>query len=55
MRNEAEPEVTQRLPLQAAPVARTVVNSAISSDREVQACDMDHINIYSLKTGCGCC
>jgi len=55
MRNETKPEATQRPPLQVAPVMRTVVNSAVSSDSQVEACDMDHINIYSLKTGCGCC
>jgi hypothetical protein len=46
MQDEVELEATQRLPLQSAPVTRTVVNSAISGDAGVEACDMDHINIF---------
>jgi len=46
MQDEVKSETTQRLPLQAAPVMRTVVNSAISGDAGVEACDMDHINIF---------
>ena len=46
MQNEVKSEATQRLPLQAVPVMRVVVNSAISSDAGGQACDMDHINIF---------
>jgi hypothetical protein len=46
MKNEVQPETIQRLPLQAAPVMRAVVNSVISGDAGVEACDMDHINIF---------
>jgi len=46
MQNGEQSETTQRLPSQAAPVMRTVVNSAISSDAGAETCDMDHINIF---------
>ncbi|MGH9445973.1 MAG: hypothetical protein ACRD3O_09620 [Terriglobia bacterium] len=42
MQNEQKtvtPDATQQLPLQAAPVMRTVVNSAISSEGGVEASD----------------
>lgn len=38
-RNEAKLEATERFPLQAAPVMRTLVNSGVSGDAGVQACD----------------
>jgi hypothetical protein len=38
-RNETRLEDTQRLPLQAAPVMRTVVNSAISGNLGVEPSD----------------
>jgi len=37
--NETKLENTQRLPLQAAPIMRAVVNSALSSDTGVEASD----------------
>jgi hypothetical protein len=37
--NASTSETTQHLPLQAAPVMRTVVNSAILSDAGVEASD----------------
>jgi hypothetical protein len=42
MRIEEALETTQRLPLQAAPVKRTVVNSTISFGAGVEASDNDH-------------
>jgi hypothetical protein len=42
MQSEMELGVDQRLPLQAAPVMRTVVNSAVSGDVGVEASDNDH-------------
>jgi hypothetical protein len=39
MQNEVKSETTQRLPLQTAPVMRTIVNSAISVDAGMEACD----------------
>jgi len=42
MQNPMNREVDQRLPLQVAPVKRTVVNSAVSSDVGMQASDNDH-------------
>lgn len=35
--NEVRPQETRRLPLQAGPVTRTVVNSTISRDAAVEA------------------
>jgi len=40
--NEVKVETAQRFPLQAAPVLRRVVNSAISGGAGVEACDNDH-------------
>ena len=42
MQNEMERDFNQRLPLQVAPVMRTVVNSAVSSDVGMHASDNDH-------------
>jgi hypothetical protein len=42
MKNGVGLELDQRLPLQAAPVMRTVVNSALSSDVGLEASDNDH-------------
>lgn len=42
MPDEVKLESTQRLPLQVAPVLRTVVDSALTGDRGVEPCDNDH-------------
>jgi hypothetical protein len=42
MKSEARIETTQRLPLQAAPVRRQVVNSPVAADSGVEASDNDH-------------
>jgi len=46
MQDEVKSETTQRLPLQAAPVMRAVVNSAISGDAGVEACDNNNNPIW---------
>jgi hypothetical protein len=46
---ELNPENTQRLPLQAGPVMRTVVNSAISSDAGVEASDYNDPSYFFLN------
>jgi hypothetical protein len=46
MKNEVEWETTQRLPLQAAPVVRSVVGSAISADAGVEACDNNNNPVW---------
>lgn len=47
--NELKPENTQRLPLQAGPVMRTVVNSAISSDTGMEASDYNDPSYFFLN------
>ena len=42
MQNKVDVEVNQRLPLQVAPVMRTVVNSAVTGDVGLAASDNDH-------------
>jgi hypothetical protein len=42
MNDEVKLEMTQRLPLQAPPVMRTVVDSAPAGDGGVEPCDNDH-------------
>lgn len=42
MQNKLDQEVNQRLPLQVAPVMRTVVNSAVSGDVGLATSDNDH-------------
>jgi hypothetical protein len=42
----------QHLPLQAAPVMRTVVNSAISGDAGIEACDNDHNCFVTALASC---
>jgi hypothetical protein len=49
MENELNSETTQRLPLQAAPVVRTVVGSAISADAGVEACDNNNNPIFKCS------
>ena len=51
MEGEAALELVQRLPLQAAPVARTVIYSATSGEAGVEACDNDH-NLFVYGPGC---
>ena len=46
MQNEVKPETTQRVPLQAAPVTRIVVNSAISGDSGMVACDNNNNPVW---------
>jgi len=46
MQTEVQSETTQHLPLQAAPVKRTVVNSAISGDAGVDACDNNNNPVW---------
>jgi hypothetical protein len=46
MQNESELETTQRLPQQAPPVTRTVVNSAIAGHAGVEACDNNNNPIW---------
>jgi hypothetical protein len=47
--NAVTPETAQHLPLQAAPVMRTVVNSAISSDAGVEASDYNDPSYFFLN------
>jgi hypothetical protein len=47
--NEAKLEITQRLPLQAAPIMRTVVNSAISGNMGVEASDYNDPSYFFLN------
>jgi len=49
MQNEVKTETTQRLPLQAEPVMRTVVNSAISGDLGAEACDNNNNPIFKCS------
>jgi hypothetical protein len=49
MQNDMQPETTQRLPLQAAPVMRTMVNSAISGDVGVEACDNNNNPMFKCS------
>jgi hypothetical protein len=52
MQDEMKLEVTPRLPLQAGPVFRAVVNSAIAGKAGVEPCDNDH-NLFVFGCGCG--
>lgn len=47
--NKISPENAQRLPLQAGPVMRAVVNSAISSDAGVEASDYNDPSYFFLN------
>ena len=49
MENEVKVETTQRLPQQVAPVTRTVVNSAISGDAGVEACDNNNNPMFKCS------
>lgn len=53
MQSETALETTQRLPLQTAPVVRSVVASATAGDTGVELCDNDH-NLFVYGPGCGC-
>jgi len=49
MQTEVQLETTQRLPLQAAPVMRTVVDSAVSGAAGVVACDNNNNPIFKCS------
>lgn len=45
--SEVKSKAAERFPLQAAPVMRTLVNSAISGDAGVETCDYnDPVNFF---------
>lgn len=47
--NEAMPETIRRFPVQAAPVMRTLVSSAVSGDAGVDACDYNDPTYFFLN------
>jgi len=49
MHNEVKSETTQRLPLQAAPVVRSVVNSPIFGDAGIEACDNNNNPMFKCS------
>lgn len=51
MQDEVKLETTQRLPLQAVPVMRAMVDSAIASEAGLEPCDNDH-NLFVFGRGC---
>lgn len=54
MEDQSNPETTERLPVQAEPVIRTVVDSALSGDGGLEPCDNEHTYfLYGLGFGRG--